>query len=205
MAQVYAIDGIVPVIDPSAFVHPTAVLIGDVIVGPRAYVGPLASLRGDFGRLILGEGANLQDTCVMHGFPNTDTVVEEDGHIGHGAVLHGCRIGRNALIGMNAVVMDGAEVGAESIVAAMAFIRANAKIPPRSLVAGVPAKVIREVTEEEVAWKSQGTATYQELAVRSLKTLQPTEPLREVERDRRRLHVSTFEPLYAAREKFARD
>ncbi|HEX6012699.1 MAG TPA: phenylacetic acid degradation protein PaaY, partial [Geminicoccaceae bacterium] len=125
MAQVYAIEGIAPVVHPTAFVHPTAVLIGDVIVGPRCYVGPVASLRGDFGRLILGEGANLQDTCVMHGFPNTDTVVEEDGHIGHGAVLHGCRIGRNVLVGMNAVVMDGAEIGESSIVAAMAFVRAN--------------------------------------------------------------------------------
>lgn len=202
MAQVYAIDGIVPVIHPSAFVHPTAVLIGDVIVGPRAYVGPVASLRGDFGRLVLGEGANLQDTCVMHGFPNTDTVVEENGHIGHGAVLHGCRIGRNALIGMNAVVMDGSEVGAESIVAAMAFIKANTTIPPRSLVAGVPARVLRSVTDDEVAWKSQGTATYQELAVRSLKTLRPAEPLAEVEPDRRRINASQFEPLYAARQKF---
>lgn len=202
MAQVYEIDGIVPVIDPTAFVHPTAVLIGDVIVGPRCYIGPLASLRGDFGRLILGEGANLQDTCVMHGFPNTDTVVEEDGHIGHGAVLHGCRIGRNALIGMNAVVMDGSEVGAESIVAAMAFIKANTTIPPRSLVAGVPARVIRSVSEDEVAWKSQGTATYQELAVRSLKTLRPAEPLTEVEPDRRRINASQFEPLHAARQKF---
>jgi len=202
MAQVYSIDGIVPVIDATAFVHPTAVLIGDVIVGPRCYVGPVASLRGDFGRLILGEGANLQDTCVMHGFPNTDTVVEEDGHIGHGAVLHGCRVGRNVLIGMNAVVMDGAEVGAESIVAAMAFIKAATKVPPRSLVAGVPARVIRAVTDDEIAWKSQGTATYQELAVRSLQTLRPVEPLTAVEPDRKRLDVSRFEPLYAARRKF---
>ena len=120
----------IPVVDPTAFVHPAAILIGDVIVGPRCYVGPAASLRGDFGRLELRAGANLQDTCVMHGFPNTDTVVEEDGHIGHGAVLHGCRIGRNALVGMNAVIMDGAEIGAECIVAAMTFVRANMKVPP---------------------------------------------------------------------------
>ncbi len=202
MAQVYEIDGVVPVIHPSAFVHPTAVLIGDVVVGPRCYVGPVASLRGDFGRLVLGEGANLQDTCVVHGFPNTDTVVEEDGHIGHGAVLHGCRIGRNALVGMNAVVMDGAEVGAECIVAAMAFVKAAMKIPPRSLVAGTPARVLREVTEDEIAWKSQGTATYQDLAVRSLKTLRPAEPLAEPEPDRKRTNVSQLEPLYAARRKF---
>lgn len=109
--RVYAIDGIVPVVDPTAYVHPSAVLIGDVIVGPGCYVGPCASLRGDFGRLILEAGANLQDTCVMHGFPGTDTVVEENGHVGHGAVLHGCRVGRNALIGMNAVIMDNAVIG----------------------------------------------------------------------------------------------
>ena len=155
MANVYAIDGIVPVVEPSAFVHPTAVLIGDVIVGPRCYVGPLASLRGDFGRLMLGEGANIQDTCVMHGFPNSDTVVEENGHIGHGAVLHGCRIGRDVLVGMNAVVMDGAEIGENSIVAAVAFVKAKTTIPPRSLAAGIPARVVRALTDDEIAWKSQ--------------------------------------------------
>ena len=121
MAKVYSIDGVIPVIDPTAFVHPTAILIGDVIVGPGCYVGPAASLRGDFGRLILRRGANLQDTCVMHGFPGTDTVIEEDGHVGHGAVLHGCTIRRDALVGMNAVIMDGAVVGESAIVAAMAL------------------------------------------------------------------------------------
>jgi phenylacetic acid degradation protein len=165
--RVYAIDGIVPVVDPTAYVHPSAVLIGDVIVGPGCYVGPCASLRGDFGRLILERGANLQDTCVMHGFPGTDTVVEEDGHIGHGAVLHGCRIGRNALVGMNAVIMDNAVVGESSIVAASAFVKAGAEIPPRSLAAGMPAKVIRVLSDEEIAWKVDGTRTYQDLARRS--------------------------------------
>jgi phenylacetic acid degradation protein len=202
LTQVYAIDGIIPVVHPSAFVHPTAVLIGDVIIGPRCYVGPVASLRGDFGRLILGEGANIQDTCVMHGFPNTDTVVEENGHIGHGAVLHGCRIGRNVLVGINAVIMDGAQIDENSIVAAMAFIKAQTRIPPGCLVAGVPARVVRALTDDEIAWKSQGTATYQDLAVRSLKTLRQVEPLTAVEPDRRRLDAAQFEPLYAARQKF---
>src|SRR5512143_1116728 len=136
---VYAIDGVTPVVHPDAFVHPSAVLIGDVIIGPHCYVGPCASLRGDFGRLILERGANLQDTCVMHGYPGTDTVVEEDGHVGHGAVLHGCRVGKNALIGMNAVLMDNAVIGESCIVAAMAFVKANVSFPPRSLIAGVPA------------------------------------------------------------------
>lgn len=193
--RVYAIDGIVPVVDPTAFVHPSAVLIGDVIVGPGCYVGPCASLRGDFGRLILERGANLQDTCVMHGFPGTDTVVEEDGHIGHGAVLHGCRIGKNALIGMNAVIMDKAVIGESAIVAACAFVKAGAEIPPRSLAAGMPAKVIRQLSEEEISWKSDGTRTYHELARRSLASMQETAPLTAVEADRKRIQLPGVVPL----------
>src|ERR1700752_4856719 len=144
----YEIEGVVPVVDPSAFVHPTAVLIGDVIVGPNCYVGPCASLRGDFGRIVLKDGANIQDTCVVHGFPERDTVVEENGHIGHGAVLHSCTVRRDALVGMNAVVMDEAEVGEQAIVAACAFVPAGMKIPPAMLVAGVPAKAIRALRDE---------------------------------------------------------
>jgi phenylacetic acid degradation protein len=187
MARVYEIDGVRPVVHPTAYVHPTAVLVGDVIVGPRCYVGPLASLRGDFGRLILEEGANVQDTCVMHGFPGDDTVIEVDGHIGHGAVLHGCRVGRNAMVGMNAVVMDKAVVGAESIVGAAAFVKAGMVIPPRSLVLGAPARVMREVTEDEVKWKSFGTRQYHDLAVRSMQTMREVEALTEVEPDRKRI------------------
>lgn len=196
---VYAIDGITPVVHPEAFVHPAAVLIGDVIIGPHCYVGPCASLRGDFGRLILERGANLQDTGVMHGFPGTDTVVEEDGHIGHGAVLHGCRIGKNALVGMNAVIMDNAVVGESSIVAAMTFIKADVKLPPRSLIAGVPARVIRELTDQEIAWKRDGTGTYQRLTQRCLASLQETTPLTAVEPDRRRISTESVEPLYKLR------
>jgi phenylacetic acid degradation protein len=193
--RVYAIDGIVPVVDPTAFVHPTAVLIGDVIVGPGCYVGPCASLRGDFGRLILEAGANLQDTCVMHGFPGTDTVVEADGHIGHGAVLHGCRIGRNALVGMNAVIMDNAVIGESSIVAACAFVKAGVEIPARHLAAGMPAKVVRPLSDEEIAWKIDGTRTYQDLARRSLATMVETAPLAAVEPGRPRIHMPDVVPL----------
>ena len=193
--RVYAIDGIIPVVDPTAYVHPSAVLIGDVIVGPACYVGPCASLRGDFGRLILERGANLQDTCVMHGFPGTDTVVEEDGHIGHGAVLHGCRIGRNALVGMNAVIMDNAVVGESSIVAASAFVKAGAEIPPRSLAAGMPAKVVRALSNDEIAWKVEGTRTYQDLARRSLATMTECDPLSAVEPGRPRIHMPDVVPL----------
>lgn len=194
--QVYSIDGITPVVDPTAYVHPTAILIGDVIIGPKCYVGPAASLRGDFGRLVLEEGANVQDTCVLHGFPGTDTVVEKDGHIGHGAVLHGCRIGQNALVGMNAVVMDGAEIGAESIVAACAFVKAAFSCEPRSMVVGSPAKVIREVSEKEVAWKSAGTGQYQDLTKRCLATMEKVEPFTAVEPDRQRLKIEGVKPKY---------
>lgn len=197
MAEIYAFEGLVPVVDSSAFVHPTAVLIGDVIVGPSCYIGPHAVLRGDFGRLVLEEGSNLQDTCVMHGFPESDTVVEVDGHIGHGAVLHGCRIGRNAMVGMNAVVMDNASIGERSIVAALAFVKANMQVPAASLVAGVPGKVVRALTDEEIAWKSAGTAAYQQLAQRCLDSLRPTAPLLEVEPNRPRLRViDGVEPLF---------
>ncbi|HMW56217.1 MAG TPA: phenylacetic acid degradation protein PaaY [Accumulibacter sp.] len=193
--RVYAIDGIVPVVDPRAFVHPTAVLIGDVIVGPGCYVGPCASLRGDFGRLILERGANLQDSCVMHGFPGTDTVVGEDGHIGHGAVLHGCRVERNALVGMNAVIMDNAIIGESAMVAACAFVKAGVEIPPRSLAAGIPARVIRLLSDEEMAWKVEGTHTYQDLALRCLSTMVECEPLCEAEPDRPRIHMPDVIPL----------
>lgn len=199
--QVYSIDGIVPVVDPTAYVHPSAVLIGDVIVGAGCYIGPNACMRGDFGRLVLCDGANLQDTCVMHGFPGTDTVVEENGHIGHGAVLHGCRIGRNSLVGMNAVIMDGAVIGEESIVAASAFVKADFAGEPRSMLVGAPAKVLRKVTDEEIAWKSNGTAEYQQLAERSLATMRPVEPLTEVEPDRRRIEIGRVRPLNESRNK----
>lgn len=195
----YEIDGLKPVIHPTAFVHPDAVLIGDVIVGPRCYVAPLASLRGDFGRIVLEEGSNIQDTCVMHGFPGTDTVIGVDGHVGHGAVLHGCRVGRNALVGMNAVIMDNAVVGDESIVAACAFVKAGMEIPPRKLVGGMPAKVMRDLSEQEVAWKTDGTRTYQELAERCLATLKPCEPLAEMEPGRKRFEFPGVVPLVEAK------
>jgi phenylacetic acid degradation protein len=193
----YSIDGIVPVVDPTAFVHPTAVLIGDVIVGPRCYVGPCASLRGDFGRIVLHEGANLQDCCVMHGFPGTDTVIEADGHIGHGAVLHGCVVRRNALVGMNAVVMDEAVVGESAIVAACAFVKAGMQVAPRTLVAGMPARFVRELSDDEIAWKVEGTQQYHELARRSLATLREVQPLAAAEPDRRRFALEDVVPLVA--------
>ena len=201
MVKVYSIDGVTPVVDPTAFVHPTAVLIGDVVVGPGAYIGPCASLRGDFGRLVIGRGANVQDCCVMHSFPGAEAVVEEDGHIGHGAVLHGCRIGRNALVGMNAVIMDNAVVGESAIVAACAFVKAGAEIPPRSLAAGTPARIVRTLSDEEIAWKADGTRTYQDLVRRSLATMRETTPLAAVEAGRRRIEIPDVVPLVALKKR----
>jgi phenylacetic acid degradation protein len=186
---VYAINGVTPVVDPTAYVHPSAVLVGDVIVGPRCYIGPCACLRGDFGRIDIRVGANLQDTCVAHGFPGTDTIVEEDGHVGHGAVLHGCVVGRNALIGMNAVINDHAQIGESAIVAAMAFVKAKMIVPPRMLAAGIPARVLRDLTDAELAWKIEATRSYQELAVRSLATMQAVAPLAAPEPDRKRIEL----------------
>jgi phenylacetic acid degradation protein len=195
----YAIDGVVPVVDPTAHVHPSAVLIGDVIVGPGCYVGPCASLRGDFGRIRLERGSNVQDTCVIHGFPKTDTVVAENGHVGHGAVLHGCVVERDALVGMNAVVMDEAVVGAEAFVAACAFVPAGMKVPPRHLAAGLPAKVVRPLKDGEVAWKLEGTRTYQELTRRCHASLVEVAPLPAMEANRPRVASSDVQPLIATR------
>ena len=190
----YCIEGLVPVVDPGAFVHETAVLIGDVIIADDCYVGPYAVLRGDFGRIIMEKGSNFQDTCVAHTFPGKDCIVEVDGHIGHGAVLHGCRIGRNALVGMNAVVMDDAVIAADSIVGAMAFVRSGFTCPERSMIVGSPAQVIRSVRENEIQWKSQGTAEYQQLGKRCRLSLEKVEPLAEVEPGRPRIDISNFKP-----------
>jgi phenylacetic acid degradation protein len=191
---IYSIEGLVPVVDRGAFVHDTAVLIGDVIVSDGCYVGPNAVLRGDFGRIVMEEGSNLQDTCVAHTFPGKDCIVEADGHIGHGVVLHGCRIGRNALVGMNAVVMDDAVIGAESIVGAMAFVPSGFTCPERSMVVGSPARIIRTITEDEVRWKSLGTKEYQQLGGRCRLSLTRVEPLTEPEPDRPRIDISDFKP-----------
>jgi phenylacetic acid degradation protein len=196
---VYAINGVTPVVDPSAYVHPSAVLIGDVIVGAGCYIGPCASLRGDFGRIEVRAGANLQDGCIAHGFPGTDTIVAEEGHVGHGAILHGCVVERNALIGMNAVINDSAVIGESAIVAAMAFVKAKMVVPARMLVAGMPARIVRELTETELAWKIEGTRSYQELTRRSLATMHACVPLMAVEPDRARIDLPELLPLSAVK------
>ncbi|MBF0354339.1 MAG: transferase hexapeptide repeat family protein [Alphaproteobacteria bacterium] len=184
---VYALDGLIPVIDPSSFVHPSAVLIGDVIIGPDCYIGPGACLRGDFGRLSIGKGSNIQDNCVIHTDPGWDTLIEENGHIGHSAVLHCCFVRRNALVGIGAVVMDRAEVGEAAIVGAKSFVKADFKVPPRSLVMGSPARVVRELSDADIQRKTQGTLEYQHLTLRCHASMEAVEALKALEADRPRL------------------
>jgi len=199
MPQIYAFDGIVPVVDPSAFIHDAAVVIGDVIVGPGCYVGPGAILRGDFGRIRIDAGSNVQETCVIHSFPNQDVVLEANSHIGHGAVLHGCHIGENALIGMNAVVMDKAVIGRDCIVGALSFIKAGEEFAPAQMIAGTPAKVLRPLTEKEIDWKRRGTGVYQNLTRIAPEKMQRAEPLTEEEADRRRITAPGYDPLVVDR------
>ena len=199
MAHVYAWDGIVPVIDPSAYVHDAATVVGDVIVGAGCYVGPGAVLRGDFGRVRIGEGSNVQETCVVHSFPNRDVTLERDSHIGHGAVIHGCHVGENALVGMNAVVMDEAVIGRDCIVGALAFVKAGSTFPPGSMIVGAPARVLRDLTPDEIDWKRRGTGVYQSLARLAPEKLERAEPLAAEEEGRKRVTAPALDPLVLER------
>src|SRR5690606_37031363 len=154
--MVYSFKGFIPVVHPSAFIHPQATVTGNVIIGKDVYIGPSCSLRGDWGGIEIADGCNVQENCTIHMFPGVTVKLEEGAHIGHGAIIHGAHIGKNALIGMNAVIMDDVEIGAESIIGALTFIAANTKIPPRSLVVGNPGKVIKSVSPEMIAWKTKG-------------------------------------------------
>src|ERR1039458_6630669 len=193
--KTYAIDGVTPVIHPTAFVHPDAVIIGDVVVGAGCYVGPGASLRGDFGRIILEQGCNVQDNCTLHSLPGFDLVIGRDGHIGHGAIIHSAHIGTNAMVGMNSVIMDHAIIGESSIIAAMSFVKAGAEIPARHMAAGIPAKVVRELTDDELAVKIEATRQYQQLTRRCLSSHVPVEPLTHFDPNPRRVDADISLPL----------
>jgi phenylacetic acid degradation protein len=190
VASVFAFDGFVPVIHESAFVHPNATVTGNVVIGRDVYVGPGAAIRGDWGGIVIDDGCNVQESCTIHMFPGVTVHLERSAHIGHGAIVHGARIGENALIGMNAVVMDNATVGAGSIVGALCFVPSEMQIPPRSVVVGNPAKIVKEVSDEMLAWKTDGTALYQALPARLRETLRPCEPLREIPADRAEQQMS---------------
>ena len=172
MIKVYSIDGVIPVVDPTSFVHPTAVLIGDVVIGPKCYVAPNVSLRGDMGPIVIGGGSSVQDNCIAHTFAHHDMIVGEDCNIGHGAILHGCRVGAHALVGMNSVLMDGSEIGEYAFLAAMSLLRTGFKVPPRTVAAGVPARVLRDLTERELEWKNLGDADYVEMGRRALASME---------------------------------
>lgn len=180
----YEIDGFRPVVHESAFVHPTAAVTGNVIIGRDVYVGPGAAVRGDWGGVVIEDGCNVQEGCVVHMFPGVTVVLETSAHIGHGAVIHGARIGRNTLVGMNAVVMDNAHVGAECVVGALTFVPAEMQIPDRKVVVGNPARIVKDVSDAMLAWKTEGTALYQALPGEMRRSWKACEPLREIPADR---------------------
>lgn len=183
---VYAFEGLVPVVHPTAYLHPTAVLIGDVIIGPRCYIAPGASLRGDFGRVLIEGDASIQDGCTLHTGSDSDCIVRRGATIGHGAILHGCTIGVNTLVGMHAVVLDGAVVGEDCLIAALSLVRNGVVIADRQLVAGNPAKPVRALVDDAIVWRNDGDGEYQRLADRARAAMVECQPLAEVEPGRRR-------------------
>jgi carbonic anhydrase/acetyltransferase-like protein (isoleucine patch superfamily) len=182
--SVYKFNGFTPVVKKSSFIHPKASVTGNVIIGENVYIGPGAAIRGDWGQIIIEDGCNVQENCTIHMFPGKTTHLKKGAHIGHGAIIHGGIIGENCLIGMNAVVMDDVEIQAESIVGALCFVPSKMEIPKRSLLVGNPAKIIKQVSDDMLEWKSKGTALYQTLPKACFESLEEVEPLREIEKNR---------------------
>ena len=185
MANIFEFEGMIPVIHPTAFIHPNATVTGNVIIGKDVYIGPGAAIRGDWGEIIISDGCNVQENCTIHMFPGTTVLLKESAHIGHGAIVHGGTIGRNSLIGMNAVIMDDAIIGDECIIGSQAFVAAKTEIPKRSIAVGNPAKVVKQVSDKMLEWKTEGTKLYQQLPKQCHESLKPCEPLREVPKDRK--------------------
>lgn len=192
--MIYQFDGYIPVVHESSFIHPQASVTGNVIIGRDCYVGPGAAIRGDWGQIILEDGCNVQENCTIHMFPGVIVTLQAGSHIGHGAVIHGANIGKNCLVGMNAVIMDGVQLGAGSIVGALCFIKAGEIIPERSLVAGNPGKILKQVSDEMLEWKTKGTALYQALPLDMFNTWKPCEPLREVELQKKQRQAAKYQP-----------
>jgi phenylacetic acid degradation protein len=197
--MIYEFKGVRPVIDPSSFIHPQAAVTGDVIIGKNVYIGPGAAIRGDWGRIIIEDGCNVQENCTIHMFPGVTVWLKEGAHMGHGAIVHGAVIGRNTMIGMNSVIMDNVEVGDECIVGALSFVKEGEKIPPRSLVVGNPAKVLKEVSSDMLRWKTEGTALYQVLPKEMHSAWRPCEPERpeeagQLQNDRRQAPGPAYKP-----------
>lgn len=182
--MIYSFKGHIPLVDESSFVHPLAAVTGNVIIGKNCYIGPGAAIRGDWGEIILEDGVNVQENCTVHMFPGKSILFKTGAHVGHGAVIHGANLGRNCLIGMNSVVMDGADIGDECIVGAMAFIKAESVFPSRKLIVGNPAVIVKDVSDEMIAWKTAGTKLYQQLPADCHQTLQEVVPLRKIPKNR---------------------
>jgi phenylacetic acid degradation protein len=183
--MIYSFKGYIPVVHKSSFVHSLAAVTGNVIIGKNCYIGPGAAIRGDWGQIILEDGVNVQENCTVHMFPGKSITLKESAHIGHGAIIHGANIGKNVLVGMNSVIMDDAEIGDECIIGAMSFIKAETVIPKRSLVVGNPAKIVKQVTDEMIEWKTKGTKLYQQLPSDCHESLKEVEPLREVPKNQK--------------------
>ena len=183
--MIYEFDGFIPVVHDTAFVHPQAAVTGNVVIGRDVYVGPGAALRGDWGGIEIADGCNVQENCTIHAVPGVTVVLEESAHIGHGAVIHGARIGRNTLVGMNAVVMDHAAIGAGCIVGALTFVPSEMVIPDRKVIVGAPARIVRDVSDDMLAWKTEGTRLYQQLPSMMREKWREVEPLREMPSSRR--------------------
>lgn len=187
--MIFEYKGLKPVIHPSAFIHPQATVTGNVFIGKDVYIGPSAAIRGDFGKIIIEDGCNVQENCTIHMFPGKTVLLKENAHIGHGAIIHGGTIGKNCLIGMNTVIMDDVEIGDECIIGALCFIPAEMIIPNKKVVVGNPAKIIKDVSDEMISWKTKGTEIYQQLARDCHSQLKRCEPLREAEKDRPEINI----------------
>ena len=190
--MIYEFNGYKPVIDPSSFVHKEATIIGNVIIGKKVYIGPGASIRGDWGKITIKDGCNVQDNCIIHIFPGKDVILQENAHIGHGAIVHGANIGKNTLVGMNSVIMDDCNIGDECIIGALCFIKGEMNIPNRKIVVGNPAIIKGEVSDEMISWKTKGTELYQDLPNECYTLMKKCEPLKEIEKNRKEKQKNIF-------------
>jgi len=190
--MIYEFNGYTPVIDPSSYIHKEATIIGNVIIGKNVYVGPSASIRGDWGKITIMDGCNVQDNCTIHIFPGKDVILEENAHIGHGAIIHGSHIGKNTLIGMNSVIMDDVIIGEECIIGALCFVKGEMKIPKRKIVLGNPALIKGEVTDDMLEWKKQGTKLYQKLPDECKNLMSECNPLSKLEKNRKEKQKISF-------------
>ncbi len=183
--MIYSFNNYIPVIHETAFIHPQAAVTGNVIIGKNVYIGPGAALRGDWGQIVIEDGCNVQENCTIHMFPGITVLLKEAAHIGHGAIIHGATIGKNCLIGMNAVIMDNVQLGDECIVGALTFIKADEIIPVRSMVVGNPFKIVKQVSDEMIKWKTEGTKLYQQLPRDMYNGWIECEPLRNIPSERK--------------------